>query len=316
LPAQPADLHLMLQRRRQRVAALTATRADYQPRSSVRLVDVRMDLPQVDDRLSATIGWQAAKFSNKAVNATSPYSRDELRVRDDFVPSAHLAFTATSRLALTADYRETVRGYADIGTIGAMGLDQPSYRALRHALRPERDSRTRIGLRWAATPALRLDVAAYGGQVRDRLAFIDGGYLPHNLGSAQLTGTALEVRHSLTPTLHWGLRYDRARIDPDWGVALGETRLAVQGEWHHGPWRCGMSAARTSVSAWGQGADRLRVEGGIDYLPNDPRAPRIGLHLSDPDRLMSGRLADQPVSGPVRAVDQARALMLSAAVRW
>jgi hypothetical protein len=77
-----------------------------------------------------------------------------------------------------------------------------------------------------------------------------------------------------------------------------------------------MSAARTSVSAWGQGADRLRVEGGIDYLPNDPRAPRIGLHLSDPDRLMSGRLADQPVSGPVRAVDQARALMLSAAVRW
>lgn len=80
LSAQPADLHLTLQRRRQRVAALIAGRTDYQPRSSVRMVDVRMDMPQVDDRLSATIGWQAAKFSNKAVNATSPYSRDDLRI--------------------------------------------------------------------------------------------------------------------------------------------------------------------------------------------------------------------------------------------
>lgn len=31
---------------------------------------------------------------------------------------------------------------------------------------------------------------------------------------------------------------------------------------------------------------------------------------------MSGRLADQPASGPIRAADQARALMLSAALRW
>lgn len=316
LSAQPADLHLTLQRRRQRVAALIAGRTDYQPRSSVRMVDVRMDMPQVDDRLSATIGWQAAKFSNKAANATSPYSRDDLRVRDDFVPSAHLAFAATPRLALTADYRETVRAYADTGTIGALGLDQPSFRALRNALRPERDSRTRIGLRWAATSALRLDAGAYGGHVRDRLAFVERGYLPANLGSAQLTGMALEARHSVTPTLYWGLRYDRARIDPDQGVGLTEERLAVQGEWRHGPWRCAMQAARTSGSAWGQGAERLRVEGGIDYMPADPRAPRIGLHLSDPDRLMTGRLADQPLSGPVRAVDQARALMLSAALRW
>lgn len=316
LPTQPADLHLTVQRRRQRVAALIAARADHQPRSSVRLVDVQMDLPQMDERLSASVGWQAAKFSNKAVNATSPYSRDDLRVRDDFVPSAHLTFAATQRLALTADYRETVRGYADIGTIGAMGLDQPSYRVLRNALRPERDSRTRIGLRWMATPALQLDAAAYDGQVHDRMAFIEGGYRPHNLGSAQLRGVTLEARHSLTPTLRWGLRYDRARIDPDRGAALSEERLALQGEWHHGRWRCAMTAARTSRSAWGQGAERLRVEGGVDYMPTDPRAPRIGLHLTDPDRLMSGRLADQPLSGPIRAVDQARALMLSAALRW
>ena len=316
LPAQPADLHLTLQRRRQRVAALMAARADHQPRSSLRLVDIQMDLPQMDERLSAMVGWQAAKFSNKAVNATSPYSRDDLRVRDDFVPSAHLGFAATPRLALTADYRETVRGYADIGTIGAMGLDQPAYRALRQSLRPERDSRTRIGLRWAAMPALQLDVAAYDGQVRDRLAFVEGGYRPHNLGSAHMQGVALEARHSLSPRLRWGLRYDRARIDPDRGAALTEERLAVQGEWRHGPWRCAMSAARTSMSAWGQGANRMRMEGGIDYVPADPRSPRIGLHLTDPDRLMSGRLADQPQSGPIRAADQARALMLSAALRW
>lgn len=187
---------------------------------------------------------------------------------------------------------------------------------MRDALRPERDSRTRIGLRWTATPALRLDVATYDGQVRDRLAFAHGTYLPQNLGSAQLQGMALEARHSLSPTLHWGLRYDRARIDPDQGAGLTEERLAVQGEWRHGPWRCAMSAAHTSGSAWGQGADRLRVSGGVDYLPADPRAPRIGLHLSDPDRLIGGRLADQPLSGPIRAVDQARALMLSAALRW
>lgn len=316
LPAQPADLHLTLQRRRQRAAALVAARADHQPRSSVRLVDVQMDMPQVDDRLSATLGWQAAKFSNKAVNATSPYSRDDLRVRDDFVPSAHLAFAATPRLALTADYRETVRGYADIGTIGALGLDQPSYRAMREALRPERDSRTRIGLRWAPISALQLDVAAYDGQVRNRLTFVEGGYMPRNLGGAQVQGVALEARHSLSSTLHWGLRYDRARIAPDLGGALVEARLAVQGEWRHGAWRCAMSAAHTSGSAWGQGAERLRVEGGVDYLPVNPRAPRIGLHLTDPDRLMSVRLADQPASGPIRAVDQARALMLSAALRW
>lgn len=316
LPAQPADLHLTLQRRRQRFAALVTPRADDQPRSSVRLVDVQMDLPQVDDRLSATIGWQAAKFSNKAVNVTSAYSRDDLRVRDDFVPSAHLAFAATSRLALTADYRETVRAYADIGTIGAMGLDQPSYRALRTLLRPERDSRTRIGLRWTATSAWRLDVAAYDGQVRDRMTFVAGGYLPHNLDSARLYGVALEARHRLSPTLGWGLRYDRARIDPDQGAARTEDRLALQGEWRHGPWRCAMTAARTSGSAWGQGDERLRVEGGIDYAPADPRALRIGLHLSDPDRLIGGRLADRPLSGPIRAVDQARAMMLSAALRW
>jgi hypothetical protein len=140
--------------------------------------------------------------------------------------------------------------------------------------------------------------------------------MPRNLGSAKVQGVMLEGRHSLSPTLRWGLRYDRARIGADRGGMLTEERLAVQGEWRHGSWRCAMSAARTSGSAWGQGAERLRVEGGIDYLPVDPRAPRIGLHLADPDRLMSSRLADQPTSGPIRAADQARALMLNAALRW
>lgn len=310
-PAEPADLHLALQRRRQRFAALGAARTGIEPRSSARMVDLLFDLPSIDDRLSANLGWQAVKFSSKAVNVTSPYSRDDLRVRDDFLPSAQLAFAATPRLTMRADYRETVRAYGDIGRIGALGLDMPTFRALRNDLRPERDSRTRVALSWM-TPTLRLELAAYDGQVRDRLAFASQAYLPRNLGSTQLRGMALEAGHSLSRNLLWKLRYDRAQLDN--GIA--EQRLALGGSWHSGPWRGRVTAARTSGSAWGQGRRAVRVEAGIDYVPADPRAPRIGLHLTDPDRLMSGRLADQPLSGPIRAADQARALMLDAALRW
>ncbi|MBZ9647281.1 TonB-dependent receptor [Sphingobium sp. 3R8] len=324
-PADPADLRLALQRRRQRFGGLPLVRAaqspgaDMQPRSSVMLADARVDLPSEmlpwGDRLSATLGWQAVKISNRAVNATSPYTRDDLRARDGFLPSARLALAATSRLDLRADYRETIRAYADSGTIGALGLDQPGFRALRAALRPERDSLSRIGLRWAAVPALRLAIDAYDGQVRNRLSFVDHGYLPRTMGSAQAHGVAIEAVHSLSPTLQWRLRYDLARMDVEHGERRTETRLAVRGEWRRGPWRGALSAARTSAPFWAEPGHRLRIEGGIDYMPDDLFGVRLGLHLADPDRLAVTRLADQPQSGPVRAADQARALMFTAALR-
>jgi len=325
-PADPADLRLALQRRRQRFGGLPLVRAaqlpgaDVQPRSSVMMADTRFDLPStvspLGDRLSATLGWQAVKISNRAVNATSPSTRDDLRVRDGFLPSARLALAATPRLDLRADYRETIRAYADSGTIGALGLDQPTYRALRSALRPERDSRSRIGLRWAAAPALRLGIDAYAAQVRNRLSFIDHGYLPQTMGSAQARGVAIEAVHSLSPTLQWRLRYDRARMDLEDGGRRTETRLAVQGQWQRGPWRGALSAALTSAPFWAEPGHKLRIEGGIDYMADDLTGVRLGLHLTDPDRLAATRLADQPQSGPVRAADQARALMLTAALRW
>lgn len=325
-PSDPPDLRVALQRRRQHFAPLRAAGpvllpgADIQPRSSVMLADAQFDLPTrgllPDDRLTATLGWQGAKFSKRAVNATSPFTRDDLRVRDGFLPSARLALAATSRLDLAVDYRETIQAYADSGTIGALGLDLPSYRALRGTLRPERDRRSRIGLRWAAGPDLQLAIDGYDGQVRDRLSFIDKSYLPQNRGSAQVRGVAVEATHSLSPALRWRLRYDRASFQTDRGVQRREERVALQGLWIRGPWHCALSAARASSPFWAEPGDRLRVEGSIDYVPAAARAMRLGLHLTDPDRLSATRLSGQPLSAPARAADQARTLMLSASLRW
>lgn len=54
----------------------------------------------------------------------------------------------------------------------------------------------------------------------------------------------------------------------------------------------------------------------VDYVPAGARMLRFGLHLTDPDQLVGARLAHQAQSGPVRAVDRSRALMLAAALRW
>lgn len=315
-PADPADLHLAIQRRRQRFAPPGTLRTDTQPRSSLRIADMTFDLPQVEEGLSATIGWHAVKLSNKAVNATSPYSRDDLRVRDDFLPSARMRFAATSRLVLSADYRESIRAYGDSGRIGALGLDQQGFRALRLTLRPERNSRARIGLRWVANDGLGLEAAAYDGRVRDRLAFADDGLLPHNLGSARLRGVMMEATQRLSPALDLRLRYDRARANLEDGGARTETRLAARGEWRNGPWRAGLTLARSGADMWRQQGAALRMECGFDYAPVDGRALRIGLHLTDPDRLTGERLSGPLSSGQMRAVDQARALMLNAALKW
>jgi hypothetical protein len=325
-PAGPPDIRLALQRRRQRFGTLRAARAvqmpgtDVQPRSSLTLVDAQFDLPDrlmpLGDALTATLGWQAVKISNRAMNVTSAYSRDDLRIRDGFLPTARLALAATDRLDLSADYRETVQAYGDIGTNGALGMDALAFRAFRLGLRPERDGRSRIALRWRAAPGLHLMAHAYSATVHDRLAFDDDAYLPGDAGSAHLRGIRLEASHALSPQLHWSMRYDRARIATDGGLRRIEDRLAVQGQWRRGPWRSAVTLARASTPYWTAAGHRFRVEGGIDYVSPTSSALRIGLHLTDPDRLTAVRLAGQPQSGTVRVVDQARAVMLAAALRW
>lgn len=323
-PASSADLRLAVQRRRQRFLPTRLARLgmapfhdDIQPRTSVTLAQVQADLPvdalPLGDRLTAAIGWQAVKINNRSVNVTSPYTRDDLRVRDAFLPSASATLAATDRLTLHADYGQAIRAYGDSGTIGSLGLTVADFRAFRNALRAERASLTRLGARWAAAPALHVGLHVFAGRVSDRLAFGAGDFLPRTMHGAMLQGVGVETAHRLSPTLDLTLRYDRARLEM-MGADTDriEQRLALQGGWRRRPWRSALTLARTSMPAWARPGHRLRLEGGIDYAPTDMPGIRLGLHLTDPDRLAMAHLP----SGPVRAMDQSRALMLAAALRW
>lgn len=327
IPAEPAAMRMAVERRRQLHAGMRPIRSaafaapvrhgtDVAPRTSLTMIDARFDLPlgrlAADDRLSATLGWQGAKISNRSANATSQLTRDNLRAKDWFLPVAQMRFGGTPRLALSADYREAMWAYGDSGAIGAMGLDRERFRALRDALRPERDRRARLGLDWMVRPDMMVRVAAYAARIEDRMGFARGSYAPLNLGSADLRGLDVAVTHSLSPALRWTARYAQAAVRRDEGGQVQERKLALSGEWHAGPWRCAMGIARTSAPALGREAGAgMRFEAGMDY---DAGGPRIGLRLTDPDRLSASRLSEAMPTGPVRAAEQARAVMLTAAV--
>ncbi|MEK7343087.1 MAG: TonB-dependent receptor [Pseudomonadota bacterium] len=326
IPAEPAAMRMAVERRRQLYAGVRAMRSeglgaparngtDIAPRTSLTMIDARFDLPlgrlAADDRLSATLGWQGAKISNRSANATSQLTRDNLRAKDWFLPVAQMRFGVMPRLALSADYREAMWAYGDSGAIGAMGLDREGFRTLRNALRPERDRRARLGLDWAAGPGVAVRVAAYAARIEDRMGFARGSYAPLNLGSADVRGLDAAVTHSLSPALRWTARYAQAAVRADAGEQAMERKLALSGEWRAGPWRCAMGIARTSAPALGQEAGAgTRFEAGMDY---DAGGPRIGLRLTDPDRLSASRLGEAMPTGPARAAEQARAVMLTAA---
>lgn len=323
-PAEPAVIGIAVQRKRNRMMALPARRigtvplptdlsGDAQPRSSLMLVDAHGSLPLADG-LQAELGWQGAKLNNRGANVTALYGSDEIKSRDLFLPTGRLAYDAAPGITLRADYRETIQAYAGIGLSGALGLTREGFRSLQADLRPERDRRVRLGGDWAVAPALTLAVDAFDGDVEDRLAFVENGYLPVNRGSAHVRGLAMRAEHQLTPALRLSARYHLAQLRQDQVGRVQEQQLMLEGMWAKGPWRCRIAAAQSSAPALMPEDDGMRLEAGIDYVLAVRRPMRIGLHLTDPDRLASSRLIRTEASGAARPEDQAQALMLTAAL--
>lgn len=325
-PAEPAAIGITVQRKRNRMVASPARRigavplpsdlsGDAQPRSSLMLVDAHGSLPLADG-LQAELGWQGAKLNNRGANVTALYGSDAIKSRDLFLPAGRLAYDALPGISVRADYRETVQAYAGVGLSGALGLTREAFRALQAGLRPERDRRLQLGGDWAVASGLTLAVDAFDGRIEDRLAFVEDGYLPVNRGSAQVRGLALRAAHRLTPALSLTARYHVARLRQDRGGSVQEQQVMLEGLWAPGPWRCRVAAAQSSAPALMLDDGSLRLEAGIDYMLAGPHAMRVGLHLTDPDRLTSSRLLRSDASGAVRPEDQAQALMLTAALAW
>lgn len=289
-----------------------------QPRSRVTRLLVEDHLP-IGDHVTAMLGWQGVRLSNRNANVTVGAGDDRLRARDWFLPRAALRIDATPTLGLAVDYAETLLGYADTGLAGPLGLTREAFRTLRDNLRPETRSRVRLTADWTPDQSFGLTAHAYGGRLDDRLSFLDRGYLPVNGGSARIEGGSLTARHRLSPHLRWSLRYDAARVRVSGGIMRSERNLAVEGAWTDGPWRATVRAARNSAPALAAGRQRpLRVEAGLDYAAASLcLCPlRLAARLTDPDRLASSALGGDQPAGVVRAADQARALMLSAALDW
>jgi hypothetical protein len=325
-PAEPAAISIAVQRKRNRMMALPARRigtvplptdlsGDAQPRSSLMLVDAHGSLPLAGG-LQAGLGWQGAKLNNRGANVTALYGSDAIKSRDLFLPAGRLAYEAASGVTLWADYRETIQAYAGVGLSGTLGLTREAFRSLQAGLRPERDSRVRLGGDWAVAPALTLAADAFDGDVEDRLAFVEDGYLPVNRGSAHVRGMAVRAEHQVTPALRLSARYHLAELRQDRGGSVQEQQLVLEGLWVQGAWRCRIAAAQSSAPALMQDDGGLRLEAGIDYALAGRRSMRIGLHLTDPDQLASSRLIRAETSGAARPEDQAQALMLTAALAW
>lgn len=325
-PAEPAAISIAVQRKRNRMAAPSARRigtvplptdlsGDAQPRSSLMLVDAHGSLPLADG-LQAELGWQGAKLNNRGANVTALYGSDEIKSRDLFLPAGRLAYDAAPGVTLRADYRETIQAYAGIGRSGALGLTREDFRSLQAGLRPERNSRFRLGGDWVVAPTLILTVDGFDGDVQDRLAFVEDGYLPVNRGSAHVRGLAMRAEHRLTSALSLSARYHMARLRQDRSGRVQEQQLMLEGLWAQGPWRCRVAAAQSSAPALMQDDAGLRLEAGVDYALAGRRPMRVGLHLTDPGQLASSRLLRADASGAARPEDQAQALMLTAALAW
>ena len=126
----------------------------------------------------------------------------------------------------------------------------------------------------------------------------------------------MRAEHRLTPALSLLARYHMAQLRQERGGRVQEQQLILEGLWAQGPWRCRIAAAQSSAPALMQDDGGLRLEAGIDYALAGGRPMRIGLHLTDPDQLASSRLLRAETSGATRPEDQARALMLTAALAW
>ncbi|MDF0542143.1 TonB-dependent receptor [Sphingobium sp. H39-3-25] len=271
------------------------------------------------EHMSARIGWQGIKLSNRNANVTVGAGNDPMRMRDWFLPHMALQVRPAETIDVTIGYRETLRAYGDAGLVGPLGLTREAFRTLRQNLRPEMHRRLHLGAHWAPAADFGLSLTGYRGRIDDRLSFVDGGYAPVNSGSAALHGASISATRQLSPWLSLSLRYSNARLRRDDGTAAGERSVAVEGNWATGPWSGRVSGARSSNTALTQARRApLLIEGGIDYAVSTlgGRPLRLAMRLADPDLLASTALMLDESPRVMRSVEQARALMLSASLDW
>lgn len=288
------------------------------PRSRFTRYAVEDRLP-IGDHIMASIGWQGIKLSNRNANVTVGAGNERLRARDWFLPRAAMVVRPSPDLSMTLDYRETLRAYGETGIAGPLGLTYEDFRALRHNLKPETHSRMQARADWTPLPNLTLSLAAQGGRLDDRIAFVGQGTLPINSGSARIQGVILGASQQLSPRLRWSIRYSEARLHISDEDMARENSLSVEGLWEDGPWRVTARAARNSAPALEPRHHRpLRMEAGMDYaIAHVARRPlRLAARLTDPDRLASTAFALDGPPGPLRAADQAHSLMVSAFLDW
>jgi hypothetical protein len=288
------------------------------PRSRFTRFSVE-DSVALGDHLSAVIGWQGIKLSNRNANVTVGAGNDPMRMRDWFLPHLAMQIRPSDALGMTIGYRETLRAYGDTGLVGPLGMTREDFRALWLGLRPEMHRRLHLGAHWAPAADLGIAITGYRGRIDDRLSFVDRGYAPLNSGSAALHGGSIAATQRLSDRLSCGVRYSNARLRRDDGSAAGERSVAVEGVWADGPWRGRLSAARSSAVALMQARARpVRIEAGIDYAASalGDRPLRLAMRLTDPDLMASTAFLQDESPRVIGSMEQARALMLSATLDW
>ncbi|WP_189338414.1 TonB-dependent receptor domain-containing protein [Sphingobium sp. SCG-1] len=326
---RPSDVQLLVQRQTrpfapdglQRVdqdAAFGTTLLSTSPRSRMTRFLVQ-DTLSLNDNVTATLGWQGIKVSNRNANVTVGASKEPLRARDWFLPHAGVRLRSSLTLGLSVSYDETLRAYGDTGLVGPLGLSRDNFLALRRALRPETRRRLSMSADWVPDPGLKLVLTAYTGKLDDQLSFVRGGYLPLNVGSAALSGGVVSGTHRLSPNLSYSLRYSAFAARTDDGTTLRENSISFEASWAKGPLRATLRAVDSSAPALAAArSPPLRIEAGLDYSAAILRGRPLhfSLRLTDPDRLMSTSFVQDQTPRAFGALDQTPAVMMSAAVNW
>lgn len=292
---------------------------DHRPRSRMRMLRVE-DHFVVSDQVAMTLGFAGLKVSNRNANVTIGSGDDRLTARDWFMPHAVVHYRPTPAITLSMNYDEAMRAYGDTGFAGPLGLSRPDFEALRRALRPEISRVASIGGQWSGGD-LMVTTSLYRADIRNGLSFADRAYLPINIGSASLFGVKMMARHQLTRYLDWSVRYQQAAVDTMNGRSVQERELALAAAWTSGAWRVaaqGSHTGRAALTALGTQQSPLRAEGSIEYAPVQQGRQRLrfAARFINPSRLVSVGLSGPNAMGSLHAVDQARAVMVSADMGW
>lgn len=329
LPADEPDhvLALRLQRQSRRFIGTqadilpdrNARGYDYRPRSRTRMLSVE-DHFALSDQVAITLGFRGLKVSNRNANVTIGSGDDFLRARDWFLPRAVVSYRPTPAITLSMDYGEAMRAYGDTGFTGPLGLSRSDFDALRLSLRPEKSRVASISGQWTGGDMM-VTTSLYRADIRDRLSFADHAYLPANIGSASLSGVRMMASHQVTAHLDWSVHYQQAAVETMTGRSVQEREMAIAAAWTRGAWRVAAQASRTgraALAALGTQQSPLRVEGSIEYAPEQQGRGRLryAARFTNPSRLVSIGLSSPTAMGSLHAVDQARAVMFTADMGW